>query len=107
MIAERDRAITGRDQAVDERDRAVGERDRAVGERDRAVGERDRAIARREHSPAPSPPVLPAQVSVQPRPMQGRHRSMLYRDIGWVPRLIAIAVLVVALVALLVVSRLL
>jgi hypothetical protein len=81
-----------------------------VAERNQAVAERDHALAERRRIPAPSPaaPLAPPPLSIQPRPISpGRHRSMLHRDIGWLPRLLAIAVLIAAVVAILLVTHLL
>lgn len=112
-LAERDQAAQTRNHALSERDQARAERDQVVAERDQAMAERNQAIAERDHAlaerrrfPSPAAPPGPPPVSIQPRPIiAGRHRSMLHRDMGWLPRVLAIAILIAAVVALLLVAR--
>ena len=106
--AARDRANEARELAEAERDRAEIERDRALGERrspdpdataatiaelqrerDAAVRARDAAVGVRDYPPRPVSPILPGEIRMNPLAL-------------WVPRLVAIGIFVLLLIALLV-----
>jgi hypothetical protein len=134
-LTERDQAITDREQAATradhasrERGQALRERDRAGAARDEAVRERDEAMAARtaavheaaavQEAAAARPPVVretpagppdrsgpPSSLPPIIQPLSRRRHLSL--DVGWETRAIVITVLVIAILAFLLVARIL
>jgi hypothetical protein len=116
-LYDRDQAAKARDQATKARDQAAKARDHALTERDEATAARDRSALREQtereaRRPVPAapdgpPPRTGPSPSLPPiiQPLSRRHH--LTPDIDWGPRGIAIVVLLAAIVAFLVVARIL
>lgn len=116
--AARDRATESVQQATRERDQVVRERDRAEAARNEALRDRDQALAlraptdRAARRPVPAapdgpPPRTGPAPSLPPIIQPLSRRRHLTPDIGWGPRGIAIVVLLAAIVAFLLVARIL
>jgi hypothetical protein len=123
-LTERDRAIADREQAAAhaehaarERGQALRERDRAGAARDEALRERDQAVSARapvvreapvrREAPAGPPDRSGPPASLPPIIQPLSRRRHLTLDVGWTARGLAIAVLIVAIIAFLLVARVL
>jgi hypothetical protein len=110
-IAEREQAATHAEHAARERGQALRERDRAGAARDEALRERDQAVARRtpvvREAPAGPPDRSGPPQSLPPIIQPLSRRRHLTLDVGWETRGIAVVVLLIAIVAVLLVARIL
>ncbi len=96
-LAEREHALRARDQALTERNHALAERDEFARAGDSLQSQRAAAralVSRRNLSWRPSPWTAPTLRSA------GSHPDIRRREIGWPARILAIALLVAAVVAL-------
>ena len=102
-LAQRDTAVANVDTARSERDEAVQARDQAIRERDQAMSERNNAIAERDRVRAQRPAALASRPA---QPLRIGSRDPLFSEDKdqLIKRALAIAVLLIAGLALLIVS---
>jgi hypothetical protein len=112
VLIERDAAFIERDRAIAEKDAALGTRDRGIAERDQAIAERDALAQTNERLQVELDEALSTRAAAlvmrnaTRAPALSRGHSLWSRqDAVWLPRALAIFVLVVAAVAFAVVLR--